>query len=97
MAGPAEERVMRGVDSDLLALLTPGQLHTLAVLHESRWLYKEAAYRLGVPESTVRTTVHRSLRRAGMTDRAELAYALGIADALQGRQRARVAAMTTGS
>ena len=64
----------------MLASLTPGQLRVLRVLHESRWLYKEAAFRLGVPESTVRTSVHRALVRSAVHDRAELAYALGAAD-----------------
>ena len=64
----------------LLARLTPGQLRALRILHLSGWLYKEAAARLGVPEATVRTTIHRAVLRAGVSDRAELAYALGAAD-----------------
>jgi Sigma-70, region 4 len=66
--------------ADLLLGLTPSQLQTLRVLHQSGWLYKEAAFRLGVPESTVRTTVHRALVRARARDRSELAYALGAFD-----------------
>jgi hypothetical protein len=76
------DAIVRGLegDDDLLARLTAGQLRALRVLHQSGWLYKEAAFRLGVPEATVRTTVHRALLRAGATDRAQLAYSMGAAD-----------------
>lgn len=66
--------------AELLARLTPSQLVALRILHQSGWLYKEAAARLGVPEATVRTTIHRAVLRAGASHRAELAYALGAAD-----------------
>jgi hypothetical protein len=68
------------VREDLLERLTPGQAHALRILHQSGWLYKEAAARLGVPEASVRTTIHRAVLRAGASDRAQLAYALGAAD-----------------
>lgn len=72
---------------DLLARLTPGQLRTLRVLHQSGWLYKEAAARLGVPNATVRTTVHRAVLRAGVSDRAQLAYSMGVSDQLRWLRR----------
>lgn len=60
--------------------LTPTQRRVLRALHESGWLYKRASAQLGVPESTLRTTVHRAVARAGVSDRAELAYWLGVDD-----------------
>lgn len=51
------------------------------MLHDNGWLYKRAAEALGMPESTVRTTVHRAVARAGVSDRADLAYWLGVEDA----------------
>lgn len=63
-----------------LERLTRGQLRTLRALHESGWLYKAAAAHLGVPEATLRTTVHRAVERAGVEDRSVLAYWLGRYD-----------------
>ncbi len=50
------------------------QMHTLRVLRQSGWLYKDAAKELGVPEATVRTRIHHLLRRCDLPDRAEAAY-----------------------
>ena len=60
--------------------LTSSQIRVLRVLHAEGWLYKQAAVRLGMPETTLRTTIHRAVVRAGVSDRAELAYWLGRHD-----------------
>ena len=72
-----------------LDLLTARQLRILRVLSESGWLYKVAADRLGMPEATVRTTIHRAARRAGMSARTDLAYWLGVQDGYDGSGRDR--------
>ena len=66
-------------------MLTRQQRDTLQVLRECGWLYKHAAQRLAVPESTVRTRVHSMLRRTRLPDRAELAYWLAVEDAKTGQ------------
>lgn len=62
--------------------LTRGQRRVLRVLHECGWRYTIAAERLEMPEASVRTTVSRAIERAGVEDRAALAYWLGHEDAL---------------
>lgn len=68
------------VPANPLFRLTRGQRRTLRTLHECGWLYKAAAERLNLPVETVRTTVFRAVRQAGVKDRAELAYWLGRED-----------------
>lgn len=60
--------------------LTRGQLRILRALHDAGWRYAIAAERLGMPEGSVRTSVSRAIARAGVEDRAALAYWLGRED-----------------
>lgn len=60
--------------------LTRGQRRVLRALHDSGWRYAIAAQRLEMPEASVRTAVSRAIERAGVEDRAALAYWLGRED-----------------
>jgi len=62
--------------------LTIGQRETLRVLRDCRWNYAEAAVRLRVAESSVRSIVRRAVARARVDALEDLAYWLGQEDAL---------------
>lgn len=72
--------VLQAMTTNPFLRLTRQQRDTFRLLHECGWLYKAAAERRGVPEATIRTTVHRARLRANVGSRSELAYWMGVAD-----------------